>query len=71
MTKAKLAVLEKIFTAEMEDRLPAQLKSKHLAELITDGYVEEMELILGGRFPVSIKGYELSHFGRMTYCASC
>jgi hypothetical protein len=29
------------------------------------------EITLGGRFPVVVKGYALTHAGRLAYCLTC
>lgn len=67
-------ILEKIFAAEIGGRLPCQLKSKHLPRLEQEGLVQLMEIkmgVSGDRFACTVKGWELTEFGRMTYCTSC
>lgn len=71
MKRQDLAVLEKIFAAEIAGRLPAQIKSKRLADLEKSGHVVQVEGTLPGRFPVRIHGWCLTHLGRITYCESC
>jgi hypothetical protein len=72
MTKPELKILERIFAAEISNLLPAQLKeSKILLELEADGYVRRSTKVLGGRFPVTIKGWELTLLGNLAYCTSC
>jgi hypothetical protein len=72
LTKADLKILERIFDAEVEDRLPAQFKSKRLAKLIADGFVEPMTRTfgqdrLGG---IKVEGWALTDRGRTVYCQS-
>lgn len=72
MTKAEMNALEKVFEAEIEGRLPFQSKAKVFSRLCDKGYLEPMDRRLGdGRFAVTVTGYQLSHLGRITYCASC
>jgi hypothetical protein len=78
ITKAELRVLEKMFAHEINvamshSKLPPifQSKAKILDRLKDKGLVEPVEHELGGRFPMTIKGYLLTHSGRLTYCASC
>jgi hypothetical protein len=68
-TKKHIAVLERLMAAEIYDRLPAQLKdSKPLLELEQAGYCHKMERKLGGIFPVTIKGWQLTLLGHLCYC---
>lgn len=73
MKKADLAVLEKAFAAEVERRLPFQSRSEIAHRLAKEGYLQPMEITVGAgtRFPVLVKGFELTHAGRLMYCASC
>jgi len=73
MTKADLKLLERIFDAEINNRLPFQSKSKRFEQLERDGMVATMSRIIGAgeRFPVTVKGWQLTHAGRITYCESC
>ena len=68
MTKAKLAILEKAFGAEVENRLPFQSKSKLATSLWADGYLKSMTVHFGN---VSVEGWQLTHLGRYTYCETC
>jgi hypothetical protein len=72
-TKATLNALERIFAAEIEGRLPFQSKAKIFERLCDDGLVAPMERRFGGdRFgAIVVKGYELTHVGRLLYCSSC
>lgn len=72
MTKAELAALEKVFAAEIDNRLPFQSKAKIYQRLCEDGYLEPMARNFGhDRFGVIVTGYQLSHAGRLEYCLSC
>lgn len=71
MKKADLKLLERIFEAEINGTLPAQLKSQRLPDLAKEGYVEAVCRTLPGRFPVRVKGWVLTELGRYTYCSSC
>lgn len=76
MTKPELALLEGAFEAEIAGALRHglrlfQTKKTVLAKkLVEKGYLVESEAVLGGRFPVRIKGYELTELGRLEYCIS-
>jgi hypothetical protein len=70
-TKAVLKALERVFAAEIEGRLPFQSKARIFYELCRDGLIEPMERVFGGRFPITAKGYQLTHAGRLLYCSSC
>lgn len=70
--KRQMALLERCWLAEVCDQLPAQIgKSKNVEKLVAEGYLQPMETVSGGRFPVTVKGHQLTHLGRLTYCASC
>jgi hypothetical protein len=70
--KAKLRALEKIFACEIEDRLPFQSKAAIYRQLLDEGLVDEMERHFGsGWSSVTVKGYCLTHAGRLKYCESC
>lgn len=76
--KKELALLEKAYEAEIDYALGGCFthiiqpkKTKTLQKLVDDGKLERAETVLGGRFPVVISGYVLTHFGRLSYCASC
>lgn len=73
MNKRYLAMLERAFVAEIEAATVGglgliQTRSKLAAELAKAGYLVACERTLGGRFPVVVKGYELTDLGRLTYC---
>lgn len=69
MTKIK--ALEKVFAAEIDDRLPFQSKAAIFQRLCDEGLIEPMERTFGGRFAVTVKGWQLTHAGRIMYCSSC
>lgn len=73
MNKADLKMLERIFTAEIENRLPFQSKSKQLLRLQGEGLVEPMKRVFpSDRFgPMVAKGWALTRAGRFAYCDSC
>lgn len=78
MTKPELAFLERLFSAEIESALSkhglpplVQSKSKVATKLAADGLIREKTVTLGGRFAVTITGWELTALGHMTYCMSC
>lgn len=73
MTKPELAMLEKVFTAEVKAAFSAtgihlfQTRSKVAKKLAEEGYLRFTETKWGG---MTITGYELTHAGRLAYCAS-
>ena len=76
MHKKSLQLLEKAFSAEVNAALSGglhliQSRTKLAAELVADGLLVEKTISLGGRFPVEVKGLELTELGRLTYCMSC
>ena len=75
-TKADMKLLEAMFADEIEQALsgrgmPFQTRSKRIQILAEEGYVMPLKVVLGGRLPVSVTGWQLSHLGRLTYCATC
>lgn len=72
-TKSDLRVLEKVFEAEINGRLPYQSKSKKMVELESKGLVEPMTRTFGqDRFgTITASGWCLSDLGRFEYCDSC
>jgi len=70
-SKKVLQALEKVFAAEIENRLPFQSRAKVYSSLCDDGLLAPMTMELGGRIPLTISGYQLTHAGRITYCESC
>lgn len=71
MNKREVAILEKAFVSEVNGEELFQTKSKLAAGLVGDGFLEEASYTLGGQFPVTVRGYRLTHLGRLTYCISC
>lgn len=77
MNKREAALLEKAFIAEVDaalGKLPIwflQTKSKLAEKLVDEGYLQRVETKVGGRFPVVVKGFELTHLGRLEYCSTC
>lgn len=76
MGKRMLKMLERAFDAEIGAAFSNgvdifQTKSKLANELVEEGYLIEAEMTLHGRVPVTVKGYRLTHLGRLTYCSTC
>lgn len=70
--KETLRALERVFAAEIEGRLPFQSKARIYPGLEKDGLIEPTERRFGaGTFAITVKGYQLTHAGRIMYCASC
>ena len=76
MNKRELDLLEKAFSAEIDGALSKsgirlfQTRSKLAQKLVADGLLREVELNLPGRFPVTLRGYELTQLGNAMYCMS-
>jgi len=73
LTKARLSALERIFAREIEGTLPFQSRAKVYEQMAADGLVESGTSVLGhDRFgPIIVKGWTLTHAGRIAYCMSC
>lgn len=76
MTKAELELLEKVFAAEVYAAFTngmhlVQTRCKVARKLEADGLLREKEIVVGGWPPITVKGYELTHAGRMAYCMTC
>lgn len=68
LTKRDIRFLERLFAAEVEGRLPFQSRAVAMIErLQEDQLIEPMEVVLPGRFPVTVRGWALTHRGRITY----
>lgn len=76
MTSAELDILEKAFVCEvnaaLNHRLPGlmQTRSKLAGKLVTEGYLANETIRLGGALPVNLTGFVLTHRGRLAYCES-
>lgn len=70
---AEMKMLERLFAAEVEGRLPLQSRAKILTKMESDGLVRRMkETVAVDRFgPMVIEGWCLTILGNMTYCMSC
>lgn len=70
--KSEIAALEKVWIAEVEDRLPFQSKAKIYKQLLDDGLVQENSRSFGsGWSAITVSGYALTHAGRLLYCSRC
>lgn len=67
MNKAEMQMLEKVWIAEVEDRLPFQTKSKVAVSLVEQNLLQPDTAVISG---VSVKGYALTHAGRFLYCSA-
>lgn len=75
MNKRMLSVLEKMFAREVQASLDKwnlppvfQSGAKIMKDMDAAGLIEYHESTLGGPLPMTIKGYLLTHKGRMAYC---
>lgn len=66
--KATIAALERVFAAEIHNRLPFQSKAMIYGRLCADGLVEPMERKF---WAVTVTGYALTDWGRLVYCENC
>lgn len=76
MTKPERKILERAHAAEVRAALTGSLhllrtRSKLAEKLARDGFLHKTTVTLGGRFPVTVSGYELTHAGRFAYCSGC
>lgn len=70
--KRIMNALEKVFAAEIENRLPFQSKARVFQDLAADGLLEPMERKFGaGWSAITVSGWQLTHAGRLLYCSSC
>lgn len=67
MTKAKLKALERVYAAEIENRLPLQSSALVFHQLLADGMVDVDRVQHG---PVIVSGWCLTHAGRFAYCSA-
>ncbi len=73
LTKPQLRILERVFTAEIEGRLPFQFPGRVpalVAGLVEDQFLAEVEKT-SGYPPMKISGYVLTPRGHLYYCQSC
>lgn len=70
LTKTKAEALGKVFSKEIGGGPVPLLQSRArvFKELEADGLVVEDEIRLGGRFPMTCRGWGLTHAGRLVYC---
>lgn len=68
MKSNEIKWLEKVWIAEIEDRLPFQSKAAIMKRMEADNLVCQMSVKMGGRFPVTVNGWQLTHLGRFFYC---
>ncbi len=74
MNKKQLNLLAKAFESEMLaavgiSKIPLlQTKSSEARALVQSGHLVESEVSRGG---VAVRGFELTHLGRLAYCQSC
>jgi len=77
MNSRELALLEKAFDAEVNAALTKgvhlmQTKSKLADKLVNEGFLRKTEMRVGhSPWPCTVSGYELTHAGRLAYCAQC
>ena len=70
--KKVLNALGKVFTTEINGRLPFQSKASIYRDLLATGLVASMQRTFGqGWSAVTVSGYELTHAGRILYCYNC
>lgn len=70
--KKVLRALEKVFSAEIENRLPFQSKASIYRDLLAAGLVQWTSCSFGnGWSAVTVSGYELTHAGQYLYCSNC
>jgi tRNA splicing endonuclease len=68
VNKITLDALEKVFAAEIDDKLPFQSKAKIYRELEEKGFVVRGKRNFG---LVVVEGWYLTHPGRYVYCLNC
>ena len=69
LTKADVKALGKIFAAEIDGNLPFQSKAQIYLDLCDRGLAAPMTKRLGsGPFAVIVRGFELTHAGRLRLC---
>lgn len=68
MKKSHYEALERIFTAEINGRLPLQSKAAVFTELEELGLAQRGHEMFGR---VKVEGWYLTQAGRLAYCVSC
>lgn len=73
LAKCHLRALERLFSAEIELRLPLQSKAAVFKELEIMGMAEHGKEFIGhGSFgKIEVSGWYLTHAGRLAYCMNC
>ena len=72
MSSSTIKALEKVWIAEVEMRLPFTSRAAIYKRLAEQGLVLPYERSFGNPpFVVKVSGWQLSHAGRLLYCASC
>jgi hypothetical protein len=76
MTKSEASFLEKVFASEVRAALTGsprlfQSNSRAAKSLESQGLLIYGKVVLQGRMPVSVVGYELTDAGRIAYCEFC
>ena len=73
ISAAGMKMLERLFVAEVEGRLPLQSKAKILGRLEAEGYAQRMkrEYPADRLGQIVVEGWCLTLLGNMTYCMSC
>ncbi len=60
-----MKLLERVFAAEVENRLPFQTKARGIYTLEGQGMVERLKVTMSG---CTVEGWQLTHPGRYHYC---
>ena len=70
LPRSELKMLEKVFAAEVECRLPFESRSKYMKVLHEKGLIEPMKRTFGkDAFGyITAAGWQLTHPGRIHYC---
>lgn len=73
MNKRERDALERIWIAEVNDRLPLQSKAKIFRDLESEGLVQTWTRSFGvDHFgELKVTGWALTHAGRYLYCSAC
>mgnify|MGYP007132577529 CR=1 FL=1 len=73
LSRKHYSALEKIFAAEIGNRLPLQSRAKVFKELESGGLVQPYERRFGAdRFgEIRVSGWALTDVGRLIFCANC